>query len=169
MAIISLAGCTFLKQSDQIGYISYAKIDSRIKYYEKTRVLPCDKGIPNPNIAELYAYRSTCRAQADPVFEFSRVTLLLAKEFTCEENLYLGWIGPSTFLPIALVYDVLLIPVQATRTVRFSKINLYDALSDLKRARELGYKEKDIFIGPFMFDKRGIHLDKLGFKINDYK
>jgi hypothetical protein len=66
-------------------------------------------------------------------------------------------------MPFALVIDVIKIPVQSVRTYTFSEERIDRALRDLKKARELGYKDTD-WHPDSMVSPRRKHLDTLGFK-----
>ena len=152
-----LSGCgTFRTSTTQVRNYSVTELDRIISQYEKVGTTP-----KHDDIGEIYAMRSACHAHHNPTFKAT---------VTC---VGLGWEGGLRhgipFLlasPLAVVFDVCALPVQAVRTLGVSDAEMHAALHDLETARKLGYSRDRILVHYYVRDST--HLDRLGYKIEDY-
>ena len=144
-----------------IEHGSYEEYNSLIQSYEDTGELPDN----NYHVGALYAGRSTTIVRHDPSFTGVRMCVRAIPEITSDENLYLGWIVPTLFLPISLVVDIVYLPIQSYNTMVVSQDDIQNALVDLKQARNLGYSKKTFSRGFFAHPAQ--HLDTIGYELDE--
>lgn len=148
MALI-LSGCgTFRASTSQVKHFSKSELDAMISKYEESKEVP-----DHIEIGEVYAMRSVCHAHHSPVFPFTRLFIQSGSDVS--GIFYL-------VTPIALILDsCYMLPKQAIETLFVSDARISDALKDLGKARELGYRADKIAV--HHLEPSSTHLDRLGY------
>ncbi|MDF7800650.1 hypothetical protein P4C99_14325 [Pontiellaceae bacterium B1224] len=159
--LLICSGCgTFLGHSNSVNGNKLSEINAVIGQYEAEGPNAYEK----LNIADYYAYRSICYAHHLPKYAMTRGSVDMV-QLGIEVDPMFTIVGIVVF-PIGVVVDTVKYPIQFIRTLNVSESDIEQAISDMKKARELGYT----YFAHYPFQMLGpdnIHLDVLGFSLND--